>query len=165
MEGWQIIGFFGSSALSSVPTVLTSAVLDPSGTRVAILDVGRNEADLRAAESMSLEDFRECTGFGSATPLPPVFWEPMAVLFLMDGGLEYVSVWEAEMRMRAFVQAHRSEGHRALDRGDREAALEAFDLARRVSNEPEDITRVAELGSPDVRAFFSQQLQRSKAAV
>jgi hypothetical protein len=107
---------------------------------------------------------------GSATPIPPVIWEPRAVLFLQEGILEYLSVWEAEFHLKRFIQARRVEGREALDRKDREAALQAFDRARRVSNEREDIEQVAALTlNLKVKEFFGQMVvpdeRRSDAAL
>lgn len=158
MDAWQIIGFFGSCG-SDIPQVLPAAVRDPSGAFVVVVDIAEDDAELRAQESISLEKFRECVAFGEATTLPPYIWEPGAVLFVMGGALEYVSVWEAEVRMKAFVRNRRAEGHAALDQGNREAALQAFDLARCVSSEREDIEQVVAL-VPDekTKAFFAQAL-------
>jgi hypothetical protein len=69
-----------------------------------------------------------------------------------------VSLWEAEIRMNQFVRTRRKEGRAALELGDKRAALEAFDLARRVSNEPEDIRLVADLSPPDIGKIYRDQL-------
>jgi hypothetical protein len=159
-DAWQIIGFFGS-CVADIPQVVPGAVQDPSGAFVVVVDIAESDADLRAQESLSLEKFRECLAFAEATMLPPYLWEPGAVLFVAEGALEYVSVWEAEVRMKAFVRDRRAEGYEALRRGDEQAALQSFDRARRVSNEREDIEQVVALvPDPRVGEFFSQALER-----
>lgn len=160
VDAWQVIGFFGSSAKDDVPKVLTAAVLDPSGTRVVSSDIADSDADLRRGESTSLARFQECVALDQATLIEPFLWEPGAVLFLREGTLEYLSVWEVEFHMKRFVQARRLEALAALDQGDRGAALQAFDRARRVSNEHEDIEQVVAL-EPDerVRAVFARAPQ------
>lgn len=154
-DAWYIIGFFGSPDRDAVPDVLTAAVLDPSGQRVAISDVAANEAELRATEWASLEEFQECVVLGSAVPLPPVLWEPFAVLFLMNGSLDLVSCWEAEFRMKQFVEKARSEAELALNEGNRERARELYWKARCVSQEEDDIQRCAELEpDPAIRTYL-----------
>lgn len=154
-DAWYIIGFFGSPARDSVPKVLTAAVLDPSGQRVAISDVANNEAELRKTEWMSPEEFQECLALASATSLPPVMWEPQAVLLLMDGDLERVSCWEAEFRLNRFVQAMRERAEQAVSNLNLEEARELFDRARRVSNDEEDAERCAELEpDPAIRTYM-----------
>jgi len=163
MDAWQVIGFCGLCEPDGIPDVKPSVILDPAETYVVVVDVAESLDDLLAADRIPRSAFDGSAALAEVTRLPAFFWEPGAVLFSERGGIEYVSVWEAEARMWAFVRARRAEGLEALARGDREAALDAFDLARRVSNEPEDIARVANLGSADVRAFFSPQLRRLKA--
>lgn len=154
-DAWYIIGFFGSPARDTIPQVLTAAVLDPTEERVAISDIGGNEADLRKTEWMSLAEFQECLALGSATALPPVLWEPQAVLFLEDGALERVSCWEAEVRMNRFVRDMRERAERAVSGLNLVEALEFFDRARRVSQEEEDYRRCAELEpDPGIRNYF-----------
>lgn len=154
MDAWQIIGFFGSAAKEPLPQVLTAAVLDPAGQKVAISDVGTSAAELEATEAMSLDEFHECTGLGSAMPLPPVLWEPFAVLFLMDGSLDLVSCWEAEVRMKQFVENARSEAELALSEGNLERARELYWRAMCVSQEEDDIQRCAELEpDPAIRTY------------
>lgn len=154
-DAWHIIGFFGSPAQDTIPQVMTAAVLDPSGEHVAISDVGNNEADLRATEWMSLEEFQQCLALGSATVLPPVLWEPQAVLFLVDGTLELVSCWEAEVRMNAFVREMRERAERAVSGLNLVQAAEFFDRARRVSNDEQDIRACAELEpDPGIRTYL-----------
>lgn len=158
---WQIVGFFGSCEWSEIPKVLTAAVLDPTEEFVVASDIAGNDTELREQEQMPREAFDECVAFGSATPLPPCLWEPEAVLLLVGGALDLVSLWEAEVCMNQFVQARRRDGQAALARGDRAAALDAFDLARRVSSEREDIEQVVALApDPRVRGFFAQAFTR-----
>lgn len=157
-DAWQIIGFFGS-CVADIPQVVPGAVQDPSGAFVVVVDIANSDAELRAQESISIEKFRECLAFGEATMLPPYSWEPGAVLFVAEGALEYVSVWEAEVRMKAFVRDCRAEGHAALRWGDERAALHAFDRARRVSSEQEDIAQVVALVKDEtVKALYAQAL-------
>lgn len=161
MAAWQVIGFFGSAGPTGIPRVLPAAVLDPEGASVVVIDVAESEADLRGCESLTLEDFRSCLASGEATALPTALWEPEVVLFAQEGVFELLPVVEAESRMKAFVDACRSEGQDALQRGDQGRALEAFDRARRVSNEREDIEQVVALAlNEDVRTFFARQLMR-----
>lgn len=154
---WQVIGFFGSPAKDTIPKLLDAAVLNPSGTWVALSSLADSASDFDEGWSMMYSDFRR--GTENATRLDPFLWEPGSVLYLEDGVLELLSVWEAEVRMKAFVQQQRASGRTALDRGDTVGALEFFDRARRVSNEPEDIKAVATLEpDPEMQRFFRAAL-------
>lgn len=159
MDSWRVIGLFGSCESSDVPEIMPAAVLEPSEDLVVVSYLAETEEALWQEQSMTRDDFQRCVVLGSAVSLPWVIWEPGAVLLLVSGKLERVSVWEAEVRLRQFVEACRYESERALERGDLNAALESVDRARRVSNEPVDIRQVIAL-SPEVEVqeMFSRQL-------
>lgn len=129
------------------------ALLNPSATWVVGADV---IDDVEYESPFTVAEFVEHVEIEVATLLPPFMWDRGGVLFAPAGGaVEWISVWEAEQHMIRFVRERRAEGRAALERGDQEAALEAFDRARRVSNESEDIEMVASL-SPEreVQEFF-----------
>jgi hypothetical protein len=160
---WQFIGFFGSSSIDDIPKVMPAAVMDRQGRRVVVIDLAEDEATLEHADYMALAHFDECVADGAATKLAtPVAWEPRAVLLLVGGEIERLSVDEADSRMVAFVRQQRIDGDAALERGERELALACFDRARRVSSEREDIERVVELEpDPVLRAIIREPLDQN----
>lgn len=156
VDAWHVVGYFGRPS-REIPLVLPMAVLDPSATLVVGADL---IDDIEYASHMTVAEFVEYVATGVATLLPPFMWDPGGVLFASAGGaVEWVSVWEAELLMKRFVAWHRMEGRSALVRGDREAALESYDRARRVSSEREDIEMVASLcPEPEMQRFFTSAL-------
>lgn len=113
MDAWRVIGHFGS-AVGDVPRVLPAAVLDPSGTFVVNSDVADNEAGLRTLASMAVSEFLSCVETGGASMLEPVMWEPGAVLLTVEGYVERLSVWEAELILNRFVREQRAVGRLLL---------------------------------------------------
>ncbi len=159
-SGWRFVGFFGSAAVDDIPKVVPAAIMDPQGRRVVVIDLAEDEATLQHADYMARAHFDECVADSAATKLDdPVAWEPRAVLLLVGGETQRLSVDEADARMMAFVRQQRIDGEAALQRGERELALACFDRARRVSSEREDIERVVELEpDPVLRAIIKQPL-------
>src|SRR5690606_6185764 len=113
VDAWRVIGHFGS-AVGDVPRVLPAAVLDPSGTFVVNSDVADNEAGLRTLASMAVSEFLSCVETGGASMLEPVMWEPGAVLLTVEGYVERLSVWEAELILNRFVREQRAVGRLLL---------------------------------------------------
>jgi hypothetical protein len=155
-NAWHVVGYFGRPS-SEIPLVLPMASLDPSATLVVGADL---IDDVEYTSHMTLAEFDEYVATEVATLLPPFMWDRGGVLFASAGGpVEWVSVWEAEFMMKRFVTRHRAEGRAALDRGDQKGALEAYDRARRVSSEREDIEMVASLSpEPEMQQFFTSAL-------
>lgn len=155
-DAWHVVGYFGKPS-SEIPLVLPMAVLDPTAMLVVAADL---IDDIEYASQMTPAEFVECIATGVATLLPPFMWDRGGIMFASAGGaVEWISVWEAELLMKRFVARHRAEGRTALARGDREAALEAYDRARRVSSEREDIEMVASLcPEREMRQFFTSAL-------
>lgn len=155
-DAWHVVGYFGKPS-DEIPSVLPMAVLDPSATQVVVADL---IDDREYSSHITVDEFVACLKTEVASLLPPFMWDQGGVLFASAGGaVEWISVWEAEQHMNRFVREQRAAGRAALERGDLEAALEAFDRARRVSNEPEDIEKVASLcPEPEVQRLFRAAL-------
>lgn len=107
------------------------------------------------------EEFDEWVRDGNMKPLPePLPWDDQHCFFERPGlPFTYETFEQVDRELLEFVYRRRQEGDEALRSGDREAALEAYDRARRVSNESDDYVRVWYLCGPDERPIWRGWLQ------
>lgn len=156
-EAWRVIGCFEPAMVREIPCVPAAAVRISDTSDVVYSITLRGEIESKG----TIQEFRECVDLGSAFRVDLGEWPPDHVLFIEAGALMpiWVTLDEADARLRAFVSQHIEEGHKALP-FDRELALKHFDLARRVSNEPLDVLRVCYLLEGEYQGIWTEWLEK-----
>lgn len=111
---------------------------------------------------MSVQMFQECVELGRAFRVDLGKWPADHVLFIEVGELmpTWVTVEDAQDRFKVFVYKQLEIGHQELP-FDREKARHHFDLARRVSKEPQDIIRVCYLLGGNDRSVWTEWLEEN----